>query len=339
MYPIRRRSFGTGSPASCTFDELGAAVLQGGIITFNCGRAPVVIAVTATLNVPIDRNTVIDGGNQVTLDGENRVRIMSFNSPGWMTNNYGLTLQHISLVNGKTTPTQAIPVAPAPCSQGWDDGQGGAVYLRDGSLTVIDATFANNQAAPLGPDTGGDAIYVNGCKTGAWIVSSTFTHNTASNAGAVGGLDAELDVYDSLFTRNQAIGNGANDHDPSTCSAMNNGQNEVGSGGNGGAVYSDGDSKNITLCGDAIQDNSAGVNAFGGGLFFTSDDMMGTLAIVDSTMTGKYGRFLDERLLGPRDERGNGDRGEREEHHGDPFHAPRGAVGRVPASRARWDLN
>jgi len=282
---------GTGSPASCTVDELGAAVMQGGIITFNCGSAPVVIAVTATLNVPIDRNTVIDGGNQVTLDGQNRVRIMSFNSPGWMTNDTGLTLQHISLVNGKTTPTQAIPVAPAPCSQGWDDGQGGAVYVRDGSLTVIDATFANNQAAPLGPDTGGGAIYVNGCKTGAWIVSSTFTDNSASNAGAVGGLDAELDVYDSLFTGNQAIGNGANNNDPSTCSAMNRGQNEVGSGGNGGALYSDGDSKNITLCGDAIHDNGAGVNAFGGGLFFTSDDMMGTLTIVDSTMTGNTGGF------------------------------------------------
>jgi len=61
----------------------------------------------------------------------------------------------------------AIPKAPAPCSQGWDDGQGGAVYMRDGNLTVIDSIFTGNQAAPLGSDTGGGAIYVQGSKHGA----------------------------------------------------------------------------------------------------------------------------------------------------------------------------
>ena len=280
---------GEGTPASCTFSALEAAVTTGGIVTFDCGAAPVTITVTATLNAPIGKNTVIDGGGKITLDGGSSVQILSFNSPGWMTNTYGLTLQHLTLTNGKTTPTQAIPVAPAPCSQGWDDGQGGALYMRDGYLTVIDCFFTNNQAALLGPDTGGGAIYLQGCKTGALIVSSTFTGNKGANAGAVGGLYAELDVYDSLFTGNAAVGNGANNNDPSKCSAMNNGQNEVGSGGNGGALYSDGNSKNIFLCGDAIETNAAGTGAFGGGLFFTSDNMMGTLTIVDTTMTGNTG--------------------------------------------------
>jgi hypothetical protein len=70
---------------------------------------------------------------------------------------------------------------------------------------------------------------------------------------------------------------------------INNKQNEVGSGGNGGALYSDGQSVNITLCGDAILNNSAGVNAFGGGLFFTSNDMGGTLSIADTTIMGNTG--------------------------------------------------
>jgi hypothetical protein len=161
--------------------------------------------------------------------------------------------------------------------------------MRDGNLTVIDSIFTNNQAAMLGPDTGGGAIYMLGSKHGALIVSSTFTNNTASNAGAVGGLFAELDVYNSLFTGNTAAGNGANNNSPSTCSYMNNGQNEVGSGGNGGALYSDGNSVNVVLCGDAINDNAAGMNAFGGGLFFTSDNMAGTLTITDTTMMGNTG--------------------------------------------------
>jgi len=81
----------------------------------------------------------------------------------------------------------------------------------------------------------------------------------------------------------------ANGDDASKCSAINNGQHEIGSGGNGGALYSDGASKSTTLCGDAILANSAGQNAFGGGLFFTSNDYGGTLTITDTTMTGNTG--------------------------------------------------
>jgi hypothetical protein len=280
---------GTGTAASCTFGALQAAVTKGGVITFNCGAGAVTISVTATLNVPINKNTVIDGGNKITLDGGKAVQILSFNSPNFRATDFGLTVQHIALTNAKKTPTQAIPTAPAPCSQGWDDGEGGAIYVRDGALTVIDAIFTNNQAAPLGPDTGGGAIYILGSKAGAMIVSSTFSGNSASNAGAVGGLFSELDIYNSLFTNNTALGHDANNNEPSKCSVINNDQNETGSGGNGGAIYSDGSSVNVTLCGDAILNNAAGANAFGGGLFFTSNDMGGTLSIADTTMTGNTG--------------------------------------------------
>ncbi len=280
---------GTGAAASCTFGALQAAVTKGGVITFDCGSGPVTIPVTSTLKVPTNMNTVIDGGGEITLDGGGAVQLLSFNSAGWSTNENRLTLQHLSLVNAKETPMQAIPTAPPPCSQGFDDGQGGAVYMRDGNLTVIDAIFTNDQAALLGPDTGGGAIYVQGSKHGVIIVGSTFTSNTASNAGAVGGLFAELDIYNSLFTSNKAAGNGANNDDKTMCSVMNNGQNEMGSGGNGGAIYSDGNSVNVVLCGDDIENNAAGVKAFGGGLFFTSNNMAGTLTIADTTMEGNTG--------------------------------------------------
>jgi len=280
---------GTGSPETCTFSQLQAAATKGGIITFNCGACAVTIPVTATLNLPTTKNTVIDGGNKITLDGGGAVQIIRFDSPDFQANTNGLTLQHITLVNGKTTPKVVIPTAPSPCSQGFNDGEGGALYMRDGNLTVIDSIFMNNQGAPLGPDTGGGAIYVVGSKSGVLIVGSTFANNAASNAGAVGCLFAELDVYNSLFTNNTALGHDANSDDSTKCSVINNGQHEVGSGGNGGALYSDGNSVNITLCGDAILNNKAGTKAFGGGLFFTSNDMGGTLSIADTTMTGNTG--------------------------------------------------
>jgi hypothetical protein len=154
---------------------------------------------------------------------------------------------------------------------------------------VIGALFDSNHAAPLGPDTGGGAIYVQGSKHGVTIADSTFTANAASNAAAVGGLFAELDIYNSLFENNEAEGRDANNADMSMCSAMNNGQYEIGSGGNGGAIYSDGIGVSITLCGDKVSANHAGDNAFGGGLFFTSNDMTGTLSIIDTTMMGNTG--------------------------------------------------
>jgi len=280
---------GSGTAASCTFSDLQAAVAKAGVITFDCGDDPVTIAVTSTLNLITSKDTVIDGGNKVTLDGGKKVQLLDFSSSNFQANDHRLTLQHLTLANGKATPTDAIPDAPAPCSQGWNDGQGGALYMRDGNLTVIDCIFTGNQAADLGPDTGGGAIYVLGSKSGTLIVGSTFMGNSASNGGAVGSLFSNMSIYDSLIEGNMASGNGANSDDASMCSVINNGQNEVGSGGNGGAVYNDGASVNVLLCGDAILNNSAGAKAFGGGLFFTSNDFGGTLTITDTTMTGNTG--------------------------------------------------
>ncbi|MFI5306634.1 MAG: hypothetical protein ACHQ53_04730, partial [Polyangiales bacterium] len=260
---------GTGTVASCTFAALSAAIAKAGVITFDCGAAPATIAVTTTLELPTDKSTVIDGGNKVTLDGGGAVRILSWNSGDWQKNTNTLTLQHLTLANGKASGTTMIPMRPAPCSQGYNDGQGGALNMRDGSLRAIDVTFLNNQAAELGPDTGGGAIYLQGCKP-IYIASCTFKGNKASNAGAMGSLFATDFIYDSLFDGNAAIGHGANNDDASMCSFMNNGQNEIGSGGNGGAIYNDGVAMDVTICGTQIRNNTAG--AFGAAVFFTSND-------------------------------------------------------------------
>ena len=58
----------------------------------------------------------------------------------------------------------------------------------------------------------------------------------------------------------------------------------MGSGGNGGALYSDGVAADVTLCGTQVRGNHAG--AFGAAVFFTSNDpsRKGTLAIRDSLL-------------------------------------------------------
>jgi len=271
---------GAGTADSCTYNELAAAVEQGGVITFNCGTSPVTIRITETLELKIDRDTVIDGGNTVTLDGGSSVRIFSWYSDNWMVNDNALVLQHLIIANGKATGTEAIPERPEPCSQGFNDGQGGALFMRDGILRAIDVTFANNEAALVGPDTGGGAIYLLGVKA-SYISSCSFLNNRASNAGAMGSLFASNFIYDCLFDGNEATGHGANMDDASKCSYTNNGQNEVGSGGNGGAIYNDGgNGGSIVICGTQVRNNHS--NAFGSALFFTSNDRSGTLTIQDS---------------------------------------------------------
>lgn len=280
---------GTGTAASCTFAALNAAVTTGGIITFNCGADPVTIPITATMNLPINKNTVIDGGRKVTLDGGGTVQILRWNSPNFRALDFRLTVQHLRFVNGAIAGSMPIPTAPAPCSQGFNAGEGGAIFMRDGNLSVIDCVFDNNKAAPVGPDVGGGAIRMLGSKNGVVIVGSTFINNSASNGAAVGCLFSKLSVYNSLFDNNTATGHDANNNDPARCSVINNGQNEIGSGGNGGALYSDGASLDVTLCGDKIVNNHAGTNAFGGGLFFTSNDFGGVLTITETNMTGNTG--------------------------------------------------
>ena len=151
----------------------------------------------------------------VTLDGQGSVRIMSWVHDTWRTNTDTLTLQRIRLINGKTTPTQRIAPCPpsggisnAECSTGYDDGQGGALNMQDGNLRVIDSIFEHNQAAMLGPDTGGGAIYLVGTGSPSYIVQSSFLNNTASNAGGVGMLWAGAFIFDSLFEGNSAVGHG-----------------------------------------------------------------------------------------------------------------------------------
>jgi hypothetical protein len=276
---------GIGSAASCTYERLKAAVAKGGVITFDCGDDPVTIPVSATLDLPTDRNIVIDGGGRVTLDGGNAVRVLHWNSGDWQKNPNTLTLQRLTIAHGKATPTEQIPTRAVPCSQGWNDGEGGALLMRDGTLRAIEVTFVGNRAAELGPDTGGGALYLLGSQP-SYVVRCTFKDNQASNAGGMGSLFTSNFIYDSLFENNAAVGTGANNDDATMCDFMNNGQHEVGSGGNGGAIYSDGVAMDVTICGTQVKDNLAG--AFGAAVFFTSNDQSnrGTLTIVDSNMTG-----------------------------------------------------
>jgi hypothetical protein len=272
---------GTGTPASCSETAFAAAIQQGGTIVFNCG-GPATIPITSEKEVRIDVDTIIDGGGQVTLDGGGLTRILNFAGTNFRVTMTKLVLQRITLTRGKATGTQTFPPASPPCSQGFQDGGGGAIQVRDGVLVVIDSVFTNNQSASPGPDVAGGAIYVIGSAS-TTIVGSRFSDNAGSNGGAVGSLFSDLTLVNDVFERNQATGSGANSTN-ATCPIVG-GQRETGSGGNGGAVCIDGgETFTVNVCGCLFSQNKSG--ALGGGLFRTPDLGQAGIVFDRSTFDG-----------------------------------------------------
>jgi parallel beta-helix repeat protein len=237
---------GDGTPESCDEAALAEAAAEGGSIGFDCGSEPVTISVSST--IVFTRETLLDGAHLVTLSGGGSVRILYLDS-GYDQTTPRLTVQRLAFRDGNSP----------------DDGEdtavgGGAIYRDGGSLSVIDCWFEDNHAPATGQDVAGGAIY--GFGGGETIISgSTFIGNSASDGGAVGSLNGDLTIINSLFSGNAATGTEGN----------------PGNGGCGGALYMDGGDEVTTLCGAVITDNTAG--AIGGGVFRVSNSDDGSFSM------------------------------------------------------------
>lgn len=269
---------GTGA-GTCNETALAAAIAKAGIVTFACGGSAT-ITITKTLALRTDADTVIDGGGKITLDGGGTTQILNFNHPDYRKNDVKLTVMRITLAHGKISGTDKYAVAPPPCSQGYYDGYGGALFVRDGVVAIFDTVFDGNSAEQLGPDVGGGGLSLQGVKK-ATIVGSTFKNGLGSNGGGIESLNSDFDVYNSVFNNNIATGNGANSDDASKCSVVaKNGQHQVGSGGNGGAIAIDGGSDlTHTFCGVTFTGNRAGSGALAGAIGRTPDNAKQTTVI------------------------------------------------------------
>jgi hypothetical protein len=239
------------------------------VITFDCGAAPATIAITQQIVLPVDRDTIIDGGGLITLDAGGLTRHFFFEHPGWMNNPTRVVLQRLTFRNGRAPAGQYYPQDPAnpACAYGYKEGSGGVIYMRNGVLHVIDSAFFDNQAALIGPDVGGGAVYVLGVPE-VVITGSRFEGNRAANGGAVGMLFGNPTIVNSVFENNTAEGVGMNYVEPG-CPVFNHDE-QGGAGGNSGAVYFDGmndDGVVYTICGAVFRNNRA--NELGGALFRT----------------------------------------------------------------------
>jgi len=266
---------GDGTPASCTSAAFVDAVARGGVITFDCGPEPIVITLETTAKVFNDQNPdiVIDGGGKVTLSGAGRLRILYQNTCDqqqvWTTSHCNdqdhprLTVQNLTFVDGN--------------AKAEEDG-GGAIFVRGGRFKAVNTRFFNNVCHDVGPDVGGGAIRAFDMfqDRPAYIVNSTFggegLGNVCSNGAALSSIGVSYTVINSAFTHNEAIGDGANPQRPGTPG-----------GGSGGAIYNDGNTFTLTVCGTVMENNTA--NEGGGAIFFVSNDRSGSLVIEDSVLS------------------------------------------------------
>jgi hypothetical protein len=270
---------GTGTPASCTGADFVAAVAKGGVITFNCGPAPATIVLTATAKVFNDKGPkiVIDGGGKITLDGGGKVRILYQNTcdaKQTFTTSHcqdqetpQLTVQNLTFRNGNSK------------GETLEGGGGGAIFVRGGRFKAIASRFFNNVCDDTGPDLGGAAIRVlsQSMNKPVYIVGSTFggaegLGNVCSNGGGLSSIGVSYTVLNSVLSYNKAIGRGANPAKAGTPG-----------GGSGGAIYNDGNTFTLTVCGTNINHNSAVEG--GGAIFYVSNDRSGSLVIQDSTLS------------------------------------------------------
>jgi hypothetical protein len=161
---------------------------------------------------------------------------------------------------------------------------GGAIFVRGGRFKVVNAKFFGNRCAPAGPDVGGAAIQVFSQYEGlpVFIVNSTFggagnRRNVCSNGGAISSIGVSWTILNSLFRGNRAIGRGAN---PPKAGAPG--------GGNGGAIYNDGNAMTLRAAGTRIEGNRSNHEG-GSAIFFVSNDRSGDVEIVDSVLRNNTG--------------------------------------------------
>ncbi|MET0343148.1 MAG: hypothetical protein ABW252_19220 [Polyangiales bacterium] len=266
---------GSGTASSCTSAAFVAAVAAGGVITFDCGASPVTITLTETAKVFNDKpKVVIDGGGKVTLSGDGKRRILYQNT---CDEAQKFTTSHC---DDQATPALTVQNLTFRAGNAKSESKyvgGGAIYASGGRLKVIDCRFVDNVCADTGPDVGGGAVRAlqQYQDKPVHVVRSVFggaegDGNVCSNGGALSSIGVSFAVIDSVFSHNDAIGNGANPAQAGTPG-----------GGSGGAIYNDGNAFKLSLCGSTVEHNHA--NEGGGAIFFVSNDGSGTLSIAHST--------------------------------------------------------
>lgn len=239
----------------------------GGILSFSCGTKTILLSGTAL--PPITKYTSLDGGNKITLSGNNSSRIFEV-AVGGSLNLYNITL-----------------------TKGSSGGDGGAIY-NNGTVTTSNAKFLENTAA-----ASGGAIVSYGA---LHIVGGEFARNKGANGGAIyprwGASSTTINsawIHDNETTSTVDGWGGAILLWDGASATITNSNLDHNKARTGGAVYVF-DNSSVTIDSSTLEANQA--TAWGGGAVY--NEWLATIR--SSTLSGNTaassGGALDNYLNG-----------------------------------------
>jgi len=142
-------------------------------ITFDGSLGTATITLASPLpKIAYGSGLTIDGGNRITLSGNDSVQVFYVNSSAL------LTLQNISVTHGSAT-----------------DGGG---LFNYGTVTIIHSVFSNNSA------TRGGGVASNNGNATVTIANSTFSNNSANYGGGLTNRSGTATLLNSTFSGNSA---------------------------------------------------------------------------------------------------------------------------------------
>ena len=163
---------GIGTPGSCTEPALAAAIPAGGVITFNCGAGPQTIAMTYTpvlfaTQCLFQNNTT--GGGAISIQGG----IASIDDSTFSGNSApGGGAIIVEVLN----PGSVVRIVNDTFTNNTvaSNGQGSAIYVGGGPMTITNCTIAGNAAGAAG-----GAVYFGANKTA--MANTILASNSGGN--------------------------------------------------------------------------------------------------------------------------------------------------------------
>ena len=190
------------------------------IINFDSSLQDSTISLTSGELIITDNLTITGlGEDKLTIDGKGNNRIFRLKSTSVKPRS--LTVENLTLANGKATPTEVITekrggaiatehqgvlkVEQVTFKSNVAENGGGAIHSAfEGQLTVIDCQFINNKAIAGNNENSGGAITFMG--PGQLLVQdSNFVGNRGINGGAIYNVQGSVKLENSTFTNNDVL--------------------------------------------------------------------------------------------------------------------------------------
>ena len=269
--------------------------------------------VILTADILINDDLTINGnGHTITQTGRDRIFYIG---DGNANNDLQVSIDNLSLTGGNPLDTGGaiISYEALTITNSFFDGnattlRGGAIYQENGSLSIVNSKFRNNQISSVSgvSTSAGGAIYA--LNTNLSIVDSVVRKNQAIAGAITAVFGTKATVSNTLFELNQSTGITVGESDIEVFNSVFIANQSNNSGGgisiensstatisgstfrNNHAVYGGAievlNNSDVTITNSTISGNSASVS--GGGIDVYDNS---TLKVVDSVITGNSSDF------------------------------------------------